>query len=137
MIFYLMLDLIKYIVKYRDMDSFHALSDRTRRSIMERLAQSGELTAGGIGGHFDMSAPAISQHLKVLREAKLVNVEKRAQQRVYSVNPEGLDMMEQWVSNMRYFWEAKLDALDAFLKKDEKLQKTKKRDYKKHRNDQD
>jgi DNA-binding transcriptional ArsR family regulator len=101
------------------MDSFNALSDRTRRSIMERLAENGQLTAGDISGHFDMSAPAISQHLKILREAKLVNMEKRAQQRVYSINPEGLDMLEQWVSNMRHFWNVKFDALEEFLKKDE------------------
>jgi DNA-binding transcriptional ArsR family regulator len=100
------------------MDSFDALSDRTRRRIMETLAQNGALTAGDIGGHFDISAPAISQHLKVLRKANLVAMEKRAQQRIYSINPEGLDMMEQWVSQMRYFWEAKFDALDEFLKKD-------------------
>ena len=58
------------------MDKFHALAEPTRRHIVEMLAREGELTAGDIQARFNVSAPAISQHLKVLREARLVQVEK-------------------------------------------------------------
>ena len=61
------------------MDTFTALAEPTRRNILEMLAANGNMPATSIYGHFKASPPAISQHLKVLREAKLVRVEKRAQ----------------------------------------------------------
>ena len=70
------------------MDPFHALADPNRRRIIEMLAREGELSATEIHSRFSVSAPAISQHLKVLREAGLVQMEKRAQQRIYRVAPE-------------------------------------------------
>ena len=72
------------------MDMFSALAEPTRRSILEMLASEGRLSASEIADRFPVSAPAISQHLKVLREAKLVQVEKRAQQRIYEINPEAM-----------------------------------------------
>jgi DNA-binding transcriptional ArsR family regulator len=98
------------------MNSFTALADPTRRSIVEMLAASGQLSASEISGRFDMSAPAISQHLKVLREAKLVQMEKRAQQRIYSIDAAGLDDMEQWIAQMRRFWNVRLDTLETLLR---------------------
>jgi len=96
--------------------TFTALSDPTRRSILEMLAERGALAAGDIYAEFDATAPAISQHLKVLREAELVSVEKRAQQRIYSVNAKGLDDMERWINEMRRYWSERFDMLDALLK---------------------
>ena len=96
--------------------TFTALSDPTRRSILEMLSAKGALAAGDIYEAFDTSAPAISQHLKVLREAKLVSVEKRAQQRIYSVNAKGLEDMERWINEMRRYWNERFDMLDALLK---------------------
>lgn len=98
------------------MDRFTALADHTRRAILELLAQHGELPAGEIAAQFDVSGPAVSQHLKVLREAGLVRVERRAQQRIYRLNPEGMRDVEEWVGHTRRVWERRLDALEAFLK---------------------
>lgn len=103
------------------MDSFAALSDPTRRSIIEVLASTGALSAGAIHDHFTISAPAISQHLKVLREADLVQVEKQAQQRIYSINPAAFTEMEQWLHTMRLFWNARLDVLEELLRSDDVL----------------
>lgn len=98
------------------MDRFTALADPTRRAILEMLARRGELPAGDIAAGFDMSAPAISQHLKVLREAELVLVERRGQQRIYRVNTDALREIEEWAARMRRVWDRRLDALEAFLK---------------------
>jgi DNA-binding transcriptional ArsR family regulator len=100
------------------MDTFTALADPNRRRMIEMLATQGQLSSSDIGGHFDISPPAVSQHLKVLREAGLVKMEKRAQQRIYSINPEGLTDMEQWISQLRQFWNNQFDALERFLEAD-------------------
>ena len=76
------------------MDMFVALADPTRRNILELLASSGELAATAIYEHFPVSPQAVSQHLKVLREAHLVEMEKRAQQRVYRLTPQALSQFE-------------------------------------------
>ena len=104
------------------MDTFTALAEPTRRQIIEMLAAGGSLSAGDICGRFDTSAPAISQHLKVLREASLVQVEKRAQQRIYSINPAAFDDMEQWLNQLRKFWNERFDALDELLKAEKEKQ---------------
>ena len=72
------------------MDMFVALADPTRRNILELLASSGELSATAIYAQFPVSPQAVSQHLKVLRDAHLVKMEKRAQKHVYSLNPQTL-----------------------------------------------
>jgi DNA-binding transcriptional ArsR family regulator len=97
------------------MDVFSALAEPTRRSIIEMLASQGRLSASEIADRFPVSAPAISQHLKVLREAKLVRVEKRAQQRIYQINPEALLELEHWAGKMREQWDEQFDALDRVL----------------------
>jgi DNA-binding transcriptional ArsR family regulator len=97
------------------MNAFSALADPTRRKIMELLAQRGELTATEIYKQFDVSSPAISQHLKVLREAGLVHVEKRAQQRVYHINPDGLLELEDWARKLFELWNERFDALEKVI----------------------
>jgi DNA-binding transcriptional ArsR family regulator len=88
---YLSLDLINNGANIRDMDIFTALAEPTRRSIIEMLARTGAAFGNGdIRYRFDSSPPAISQHLKVLREAKLVRMEKRSRQRIYEINPRAL-----------------------------------------------
>ena len=104
------------MINNKDMDAFSALSDPTRRNIVEMLAASGKLSAGDICRQFESSPPAISQHLKVLKEANIVQMEKRAQQRIYSINPAAFDDMEQWLNQLRKFWNERFDALDALLK---------------------
>lgn len=105
---------------YKDMDMFSALAEPTRRSILEMLARNGPLSATDIYDQFSASHPAISQHLKVLREAKLVRVEKRAQQRVYHINPEAMAELEQWVKQMTQLWSERFDALDKVLEAEKK-----------------
>jgi len=97
------------------MDTFTALAEPTRRSILEMLAANGNLAATDIYKKFKVTPPAISQHLKVLREAKLVRVEKRAQQRIYFINPEPLHDLEKWVHQFAAYWEERYQALDKIL----------------------
>lgn len=98
------------------MDRFAALAEPNRRRIVEIIAAQGEIAATDISNRFSISAPAVSQHLKVLREADLVRMEKRAQQRIYSINPQGMDEMWEWLDQMRRFWNTRFDALEEFLK---------------------
>ena len=96
-----------------------ALSDPTRREIVEMLAGK-ELPAGAIASRFDMSAPAVSQHLKVLKDAKLVTVRADAQRRLYSLNKEGFEEMDEWLNRIRRFWTKNLDALEKILRDQDK-----------------
>jgi DNA-binding transcriptional ArsR family regulator len=96
------------------MDAFLALADPTRRRIIESLAD-GESAFGDLADQFDMSRPAVSQHLKVLREAGLVHVRKDAQRRIYRLNAEGLDELGEWLESVRRFWAARLDDLERAL----------------------
>jgi DNA-binding transcriptional ArsR family regulator len=100
------------------MVAFTALADPTRRQIVEMLAE-GERTAGGIARQFKVSGPAISQHLKVLREARLVRVRADAQRRIYALDAAGIGEIDAWLSNIRRFWRGRLDALEHELTKDE------------------
>jgi DNA-binding transcriptional ArsR family regulator len=79
------------------MDAFEALADPTRRRILEMLSER-ELSAGEIARRFDMTPPAVSQHLKILRNADLVRVRNDAQRRMYALEPHGLAEFEQWLS---------------------------------------
>jgi DNA-binding transcriptional ArsR family regulator len=98
--------------------TFTALADPTRRQIVEMLAD-GERTAGAIAKQFEVSGPAISQHLKVLREARLVRVRADAQRRIYALNAAGIGELDAWLSNIRRFWRGRLDALERELMRDE------------------
>jgi DNA-binding transcriptional ArsR family regulator len=98
------------------MDIFAALSDPTRRAIVEFLAQ-GERSAGSITAAFQLSAPAISQHLKALKQTELVSVRVDGQRRIYSLNPQGLQALDGWLERTRRFWDARLDDLERELKK--------------------
>ena len=97
---------------------FVALADPTRRNILELLASRGELSATAIYEQFPVSPQAISQHLKVLREANLVEMEKRAQKHLYRINPQALSQFEAWVNNMQRMWSERFDALDAVIEKE-------------------
>ena len=85
------------------MDAFEALADPTRRRIIEMLAER-ELAAGEIARRFDMTAPAVSQHLKILRNADLVRVRNEAQRRIYALEPQGLIEIDTWLSRHRRSW---------------------------------
>ncbi len=93
------------------MQGFAALADPTRRKIVEMLAAR-ELPAGDIARRFDMTAPAVSQHLRLLRDAGLVHVRRDAQRRIYALDPRGLAELDEWLGRFRRFWSARLDALE-------------------------
>src|SRR5437660_9367686 len=102
------------------MDMFVALSNPTRRAILELLASRGELSATDIYEQFSVSPQAISQHLKVLREARLVVMEKRAQKHLYRLNQETLSQFEAWVQQTKQRWEERFSALDTILEREKK-----------------
>jgi DNA-binding transcriptional ArsR family regulator len=98
------------------MRPLNVLADPTRQQIVEMLAV-GALSSGEIARRFDVSAPAISQHLKALRDAKLVRVRAQAQKRFYELDAEGFDELNDWITRIRRFWSPKLDALEQELRK--------------------
>lgn len=110
------------------MVTFTALADPTRRRIVELLAANagGEMSAGDINKHFDVTGPAISQHLKVLKDAQLVRVRADAQRRLYTLDPKGIDELEEWILGIRKFWNSRLDALERALVADREKEKRKK-----------
>ena len=99
------------------MDVFHALADPTRRRIVETLA-GGETGFGELADTFDMSRPAVSQHLKVLKEAGLVAARAEAQRRIYRLEPAALEKVDDWLESVRAYWNPRLDALERALRKD-------------------
>ncbi|EKO78913.1 MULTISPECIES: metalloregulator ArsR/SmtB family transcription factor [Leptospira] len=109
------------------MNAFAALADDTRREIVRLVAKNGELTSTEISRNFKMSPPAISQHLKVLKEAKLLYMKKEAQKRIYSLNNSGMNEMENWLLDIKNLWNKRLDNLDKYLLK---IKKEKSRDKK-------
>ena len=101
------------------MDVFAAIAQPTRRSILEMLATSGELSVADISGRFRLSPPAVSQHLKILREARLVRMHKHRQQRIYQVNPEAVHQVEEWAKGVEALWSERFQRLEALLKEEE------------------
>jgi|SRR5579872_306969 DNA-binding transcriptional ArsR family regulator len=94
---------------------FYALAEPTRLEIVELLAENGQLPATSIYENFEVSHPAISQHLKVLREAKIVEMEKRAQQHIYRLNTDAMQEVELWAKHVADLWNERFDALDKVL----------------------
>jgi DNA-binding transcriptional ArsR family regulator len=96
------------------MHAFDILGDPVRRRVLELLAR-GEQCSGDIVAviqrEFGITQPAVSQHLKVLRESGFARVRPEAQRRLYSVDAAGLQAVDAWIGRFRSFWEPKLDAL--------------------------
>ena len=95
-------------------DVYHAIAAPTRRAILDELRQ-GECSVGELVERFDMTQPAISQHLKVLREAGLVTPRSVGRQRRYRLNAARLHEVYDWVGHYERFWRVKLDALGSYL----------------------
>lgn len=98
------------------MEAIAALADPTRRRIVELLAD-GELSAGELASQFPVSRPAVSRHLRVLRESGLVSVRDQAQRRLYSLDPAPLAELDEWLHRYRGFWAQRLDALETELRR--------------------
>ncbi len=95
--------------------TFAALGDATRFAIVERLLQNGELPAGELQDVSNLSAPAISRHLKVLHTAGIVNRRIDKQRRLYSVRPEAVQAIGSWTMSYRDFWQGSLDRLSVAM----------------------
>lgn len=93
---------------------YEAIADPTRRQVLGMLAER-ERTAGELASAFPISRPAVSRHLRVLREAGLVRVRARAQERLYALDAAPLGEVAAWLSSVRAFWEPRLDALERHL----------------------
>ena len=96
-------------------DIFRALADPTRRAIFEKLAV-GAMNASALREGMEISQPAMSQHLAVLRGARLVREERRGRFVNYEVDPEGLALIAKWLAKYRAYWPQRIDALKALLK---------------------
>ncbi len=97
------------------MDAFSVIADPTRRRILDLLAR-GSRNAGELGQAFPrLTQPGVSRHLRVLRDAHLVDVTVRAQQRIYALKPEGLAELYEWVAKYQALWPDALDSLERYL----------------------
>jgi DNA-binding transcriptional ArsR family regulator len=87
-----------------------ALADESRRTMLETLTR-GPVTAGELAALLPIARPGVSRHLRVLREAGLVEVRQEAQRRIYSLRPQPLAEIDEWLAGYRALWEQRLDAL--------------------------
>lgn len=94
---------------------FRVLADPTRRAVFEKLA-AGELSVGALKKGFDVSQPAISQHLAQLRKAGLVAERREGRNTFYTANPAALDPLLSWLDRYRSFWPDKIERLKTVLK---------------------
>ena len=90
--------------------ALRALADESRRTMLETLAR-GPATVGEMAALLPIARPGVSRHLRVLREAGLVEVRQDAQRRVYSLRPQPLAEIDEWLGQYRALWEQRLDAL--------------------------
>ena len=97
--------------------SFAVLSEPTRRGILD-LLRDGERPVGDLVDRLGLSQPAVSKHLRVLRDAQLVDVRTDAQRRIYRLRPEPLVEVDEWLAPYRQLWTRSLDALEAHLEED-------------------
>ena len=94
---------------------FHALSNSTRRKVLEHLSV-GPATVGELAAPFDMKLPSFVQHLSVLEQSRLVKSKKRGRVRTYEIAPERFKVVEDWLTERRQLWEARLHRFDEYVK---------------------
>jgi DNA-binding transcriptional ArsR family regulator len=102
--------------------TFRALSDPTRRAILETLAKE-HASVSELCDLFDVTQPAISQHLAVLRDAGLVRAQKEGRKRIYALDPAPLREVHDWAGHFEKFWNEKLDALSQVLERQTRKKK--------------
>jgi DNA-binding transcriptional ArsR family regulator len=100
-----------------------ALSDASRRTVLEALSD-GPATVGELAALLPIARPGVSRHLRVLREAGLVDVRKDAQFRVYNLRPEPLVELDRWLGHCRSLWEARMSALHTEIARGKKRSAT-------------
>lgn len=105
------------------MDAVAALADPTRRRILELLLE-GEVSAGELAESFPVSRPAVSRHLRLLRETGLVSVREEGQRRLYALDARPLAELDAWLTPYRHLWARRLDALDTELRRGRRDRRT-------------
>ncbi len=100
--------------RMRGSDVFAAIGDPTRRKILDILSRDA-MPAGQISQRFQVSRPAISQHLHVLRKARLVKASRCGREHIYTLRPEPLIEVYEWIEHYQKFWGTKLSALGDYL----------------------
>lgn len=98
-------------------DVFQAIADPVRREIIQIISEE-PLNLNAIAERFEISRPAISKHIKILRECGLVNIKQRGRERFCEANLQSLGKVSLWVEQYRDFWNSKLDDLEIFLNRD-------------------
>src|SRR3954466_4503580 len=94
---------------------FHALSNPTRRKVLDRLSV-GPATVSELAEPFDMQLPSFVQHLSLLEQSRLVKSKKNGRVRTYEIAPERFKVVEDWLTERRQLWEARLDQFDEYVK---------------------
>jgi DNA-binding transcriptional ArsR family regulator len=94
---------------------FHALSNPTRRRVLERLSV-GPATVSELAAPFDMQLPSFVPHMSILEQSRLVKSKKRGRVRTYEIAPKRLEVVEDWLTARRQLWEARLDRFDQYVK---------------------
>ncbi|WP_437625537.1 ArsR/SmtB family transcription factor [Sorangium sp. So ce1151] len=97
-----------------DADVFRAIADPTRRAILDRL-RAGPAPVNALAADFALSRPAISKHLRVLREARLVTEQRAGRERLYQLHAAPLQRAAGWLEGYRSFWQRNLDSLKRYL----------------------
>ena len=95
------------------------LADPTRRAVFERIAREGEVAATGLVKGTKVSQPAVSQHLRALREARLVTERRDGRHVLYRVTPDGLAPLIDWLGHYQAFWNERFENLERLLKETE------------------
>ena len=105
------------MTKLQESDVYQAIADATRRELLLRLAQEGERSVSDLLEPYSISQPAISKHLRILREAGLVRSRKEGRARLYALEADKLRDVYAWISHFEKYWDEKLDALGIYLEK--------------------
>ncbi len=105
------------------MDVFYALAEPRRRKIIEILANNGRLSATEICDNFRITPQAVSQHLRILLDAKILRMERHAQRRIYRINPVSMLEVERWTKRMEMLWNERFEVLDRVLKEEKRVAK--------------
>jgi DNA-binding transcriptional ArsR family regulator len=111
-------------VALTESDVFLAIADPTRRALLLRLASEGNKTVTELMEPFSISQPAISKHLRILREAQLVRSRKEGRIRLYEIQADKLQAVSDWVAHFEKFWDQKLDDLGKYLDKQKRKRTT-------------
>ncbi|QDS34112.1 ArsR/SmtB family transcription factor [Brevibacillus brevis] len=102
----------------KTMNIFEILAEPHRRTMLD-LLRIRERSVGELVDKCQLSQPGVSKHLRIMREAGLVTVRSVSQKSIYSIRPEPLQEVDQWLASYRHFWSSKLDELEAFLDHEE------------------